>query len=51
VRFAVSGFNLTNHFNALDVHRNIDDPQLARFSAISAGAPGWISTCSSDLQI
>jgi hypothetical protein len=25
VRFSVSGFNLTNHFNPLDVHSNIDD--------------------------
>jgi Carboxypeptidase regulatory-like domain/TonB dependent receptor-like, beta-barrel/TonB-dependent Receptor Plug Domain len=31
VRFAVSGFNLTNHFNALDVHRNIADPQFGTF--------------------
>jgi hypothetical protein len=27
----VSGFNLTNHFNALDVHRNTADPQFDAF--------------------
>jgi hypothetical protein len=26
VRFSVSGFNLTNHFNPLDVHANLSDP-------------------------
>ncbi|HXM93047.1 MAG TPA: TonB-dependent receptor [Candidatus Dormibacteraeota bacterium] len=26
LRFSVSGFNLTNHFNALDVHANVNDP-------------------------
>jgi hypothetical protein len=26
LRFSVSGFNLTNHFNALDVHANLSDP-------------------------
>lgn len=31
VRFAISGFNLTNHFNPLDVHRNIADPQVGQF--------------------
>ncbi|HMX25145.1 MAG TPA: carboxypeptidase regulatory-like domain-containing protein [Blastocatellia bacterium] len=30
-RFTLSGFNLTNHFNALDVHRNISDPQFGLF--------------------
>ena len=30
-RFSVSGFNLTNHFNALDVHSNIADPQSGVF--------------------
>lgn len=30
-RFTVSGFNLTNHFNPLDVHRNIADPQVGQF--------------------
>jgi hypothetical protein len=30
-RFSVSGFNLTNHFNALDVHRNTADPQFGAF--------------------
>ncbi|HQR33660.1 MAG TPA: carboxypeptidase regulatory-like domain-containing protein [Blastocatellia bacterium] len=30
-RFSVSGFNLTNHFNPLDVHRNIADPQTGIF--------------------
>lgn len=30
-RFSVSGFNLTNHFNPLDVHRNIADPQHGQF--------------------
>ncbi|MEP7341045.1 MAG: carboxypeptidase regulatory-like domain-containing protein [Acidobacteriota bacterium] len=31
VRFTVSGFNLTNHFNPLDVRRNIADPQVGQF--------------------
>ena len=31
LRFSVSGFNLTNHFNALAVHANIDDPQYGIF--------------------
>src|SRR5499426_1614886 len=31
LRFSLSGFNLTNHFNALDVHRNIDDPESGAF--------------------
>lgn len=31
VRFALSGFNLTNHFNALDVHRNVADPRYGIF--------------------
>ncbi|MGE0129235.1 MAG: carboxypeptidase regulatory-like domain-containing protein [Blastocatellales bacterium] len=31
LRFAVSGFNLTNHFNALDVHANTADPQFGAF--------------------
>ncbi len=31
LRFAVSGFNLTNHFNALDVHANTADPQFGTF--------------------
>jgi hypothetical protein len=26
LRFSVSGFNVTNHFNPLQVHSNIDDP-------------------------
>ena len=30
-RFSVSGFNLTNHFNALDVHRNTADPRNGIF--------------------
>jgi hypothetical protein len=30
-RFSVSGFNLTNHFNALDVHRNTADPEYGAF--------------------
>ena len=30
-RFTVSGFNMTNHFNPLDVHRNIADPQVGLF--------------------
>ena len=28
---SVSGFNLTNHFNALAVHANVDDPQYGIF--------------------
>ena len=31
LRFSVSGFNLTNHFNALSVHANIADPQYGVF--------------------
>ena len=31
LRFSVSGFNLTNHFNALDVHSNIADPRFGVF--------------------
>jgi hypothetical protein len=31
VRFSLSGFNLTNHFNALDVRRNTADPQVGVF--------------------
>ncbi|MEO6723829.1 MAG: TonB-dependent receptor [Blastocatellia bacterium] len=30
-RFRVSGFNLTNHFNPLDVRRNIADAQVGQF--------------------
>ena len=30
-RFSVSGFNLTNHFNELDAHRNIGDPRYGTF--------------------
>jgi hypothetical protein len=31
VRFSVSGLNLMNHFNALDVHANVADPQFGTF--------------------
>jgi hypothetical protein len=31
VRFSVSGFNLTNHFNPLHLHSNIDDPRYGVF--------------------
>jgi len=31
VRFSLSGFNLTNHFNPLDVRRNNSDPQFGTF--------------------
>jgi len=31
VRFSLSGINLTNHFNALDVHSNIADPMYGTF--------------------
>ncbi len=31
LRFSVTGNNLTNHFNALDVHRNTADPQFGLF--------------------
>jgi len=31
VRFAVSGFNVTNHFNPLQVHSNIADPAYGVF--------------------
>ncbi|HSP05595.1 MAG TPA: TonB-dependent receptor, partial [Acidobacteriota bacterium] len=27
LRFAITGYNLTNHFNPLEVHSNIDDPR------------------------
>jgi hypothetical protein len=31
IRLSVTGYNLTDHFNALDVHSNIDDPQYGTF--------------------
>ncbi len=31
VRLSLRGFNLTNHFNALDVHRNLGDPRYGVF--------------------
>ena len=31
IRLSVTGYNLTNHFNALAVHNNIDDPQYGVF--------------------
>jgi hypothetical protein len=31
LRFSVRGFNLTNHFNPLDIHSNIDDPRFGVF--------------------
>jgi hypothetical protein len=31
LRFSVSGFNVTNHFNPLQVHSNIDDPVYGYF--------------------
>jgi hypothetical protein len=31
LRFSVSGFNLTNHFNALAVHANVEDPAYGTF--------------------
>lgn len=31
VRLSLTGFNLTNHFNALAVHSNVDDPQYGVF--------------------
>lgn len=31
LRFSITGFNLTNHFNALAVHANIADPQCGVF--------------------
>ena len=31
VRFAVSGINLTNHFNPVSVHANIADPLSGTF--------------------
>lgn len=31
LRFSVSGFNVTNHFNPLQVHSNIDDPVYGLF--------------------
>jgi hypothetical protein len=31
VRLSISGFNLTNHFNPLQVHSNIDDPMNGLF--------------------
>ena len=31
LRFSVSGFNLSNHFNALAVHANVADPQYGMF--------------------
>jgi hypothetical protein len=31
LRVSLRGFNLTNHFNALDVHRNVGDPLYGQF--------------------
>ena len=31
IRLSVTGYNLTNHFNALAVHDNVDDPQYGTF--------------------
>ena len=31
LRFSVRGLNLTNHFNPLNIHSNIDDPQFGVF--------------------
>jgi hypothetical protein len=31
LRFSVRGLNLTNHFNPLDIHSNIDDPRFGVF--------------------
>jgi hypothetical protein len=31
LRLSVTGFNLTNHFNALAVHANVTDPQVGVF--------------------
>ncbi len=31
VRLSVTGYNLTNHFNALAIHSNVDDPQYGIF--------------------
>jgi hypothetical protein len=31
IRLSVTGFNLTNHFNALEVHDNVADPQYGTF--------------------
>ena len=31
VRLSLTGFNLTNHFNALAIHNNVDDPQYGVF--------------------
>lgn len=31
LRFSVTGYNLTNHFNALSVHQNLADPQFGVF--------------------
>jgi hypothetical protein len=31
VRLSLTGFNITNHFNALAIHDNIADPQYGVF--------------------
>jgi hypothetical protein len=31
LRLSVTGFNLSNHFNALGVHANVADPQFGVF--------------------
>jgi hypothetical protein len=31
VRIAFDGYNVTNHFNPWDVHRNVADPQFGVF--------------------
>src|SRR5204863_8403421 len=30
-RLSLTGYNLTNHFNPIEVHANIDDPKLGVF--------------------
>jgi hypothetical protein len=31
IRLSLTGMNLTNHFNALEIHSNVTDPQYGRF--------------------
>ena len=39
LRLSLSGFNITNHFNALAVHDNIDDPLRRLFRQLPAPLP------------
>jgi hypothetical protein len=31
LRFSVSGYNITNHSNPIEIHSNVDDPDFGIF--------------------